>query len=56
MRKGFSYTIEDDKMRDHMALSAEDKLQWLAEVNEFLELALGPREKEFRERLRRCEL
>jgi len=56
MRKGFSYTIEDDKIRAYMALSTEDKLKWLEEVNEFLDLALGVAEKEAIRRLRSCEL
>jgi hypothetical protein len=56
MRKGFTYTLEDEKIREYMALSAEDKLKWLEEVNEFLDLALGPTEKEAIRKLRSCEL
>ena len=56
MRKGFTYTFEDEKIRDYMALSAEDKLRWLEEVNEFLFLALGQAEKDAIRKLRSCEL
>jgi hypothetical protein len=56
MKKGFSYTLEDEKIRDYMALSTEDKLKWLEDINEFTRLALSPAEKEIREKIRRCEI
>jgi hypothetical protein len=56
MRNGFSYTLEDEKIKEYMALSDEDKLNWLEEANVFLDLALGPTEKEAIRKLRACEL
>jgi len=29
MGKGFSYTVEDEKILEYMGLSVEDKLAWL---------------------------
>jgi hypothetical protein len=54
--KGFTYTLEDEKIREYMALSTEDKLKWLEEINEFTEQVLGPAEKELRAKMRSCEL
>ncbi|MBF0499575.1 MAG: hypothetical protein HQM09_05555 [Candidatus Riflebacteria bacterium] len=56
MNKGFSYTLEDDKILAFMKLSDEEKLKWLEEINEFNALALGKKEKEIREKLRRAEI
>lgn len=52
MAKGLIYTIEDDKIIEYMALSVEDKLQWLEEMNQFNQLFLGKKEKEIMEGLR----
>lgn len=54
--KGFSYTIEDDKIKEYMKLTTEEKLRWLEEIVEFTNMALTEKEKEFRNRLRRGEL
>jgi len=54
--KGFSYTIEDEKIREYMKLSTEEKLMWLEEIIEFTQQALSAKEKEFREKLRSGEL
>ena len=56
MTKGLSYTLEDETLLAYMALSTEDKLKWLEEINEFTRLALSPAEKEIREKIRRCEI
>ena len=55
MSKGFSYDLEDEKIREYMKLSTEDKLRWLEEINEFTQAALSEREKRFRELLRAGE-
>jgi len=52
MVKGLIYTLEDEKITEYMALSVEDKLQWLYEMNEFNRLFLTGKEKEVMERLR----
>jgi hypothetical protein len=39
-----------------MRLSTEEKLTWLAEINEFTNMVLSDREKELREKLRACEI
>ncbi len=54
--KGFSYTLEDEKIRAYMKLSAAEKLQWLEEINRFTFLVLNNRQKEFREKLRSGEI
>ena len=53
---GYSYTIEDEKIKEYMKLTTEEKLRWLEEINELTRLALNEKEKEFREKLRRCEI
>ncbi len=52
MDKGLIYTLEDEKIIEYMALSVEDKLQWLEEMNEFNRLFLTKEEKEVMEGLR----
>jgi len=56
MNKGFSYTLEDEKILEYMKLSVADKLKWLEEINKFNELYLGKKEKTIREKLRRGEI
>ncbi len=56
MNKGVPYTLEDDKIIEYMRLSTEDKLKWLEEINEFTNMVLSDREKEFREKLRAGEI
>jgi len=50
--KGFSYSLEDEKILSYMKLTAEEKLQWLEDINRFTFLVLNDRQKEFREQLR----
>jgi len=54
--KGFSYSLEDEKIRAYMKLTAEEKLQWLEEINRFTFLVLNDRQKEFREKLRSAQI
>ena len=56
MTKGFSYTLEDEKILEYMKLSTEDKLRWLEEINEFTQSVLSEKEKRFRELLRSGEI
>jgi len=55
-RKGFSYSLEDEKILAYMKLTAGEKLQWLEEINRFTFLVLNDRQKEFREKLRSGEI
>ncbi|MEW6367940.1 MAG: hypothetical protein AB1714_25190 [Acidobacteriota bacterium] len=55
MSKGFTYDLEDEKIREYMKLSTDDKLRWLEEIAEFTMAALGERERRFRELLRSGE-
>ncbi len=52
MSVGYSYTIEDDKIREYMSLSTEDRLRWLQEINEFTNLVLTAKDRKIREKLR----
>jgi hypothetical protein len=45
MKKGFSYTVEDEKIIEYMKLSTEDKLRWLEDINEFTAMVLNDKEK-----------
>ncbi|MHA1231792.1 MAG: hypothetical protein ACTSRP_18215 [Candidatus Helarchaeota archaeon] len=56
MAKGFSYTIEDNKIKEYMKLTTEQKLKWLEEINNFTEMALTEKEKEIRNKLRAAEI
>lgn len=49
--KGFSYTLDDEKIIEYMKLTVEEKLQWLEEIIELTESTLTEKEKEFRRRL-----
>jgi len=51
MDKGFSYTLEDDKILEYMKLSTEDKLNWLEDINRFNRLFLTDEGREIREKL-----
>jgi hypothetical protein len=55
-KTGFSYTVEDDKIKEYMKLTTEEKLIWLQEIVDFTNLVLTDKEKEFQNMLRRCEL
>ena len=50
--KGYSYCIEDDKIREYMKLSPLEKLEWLEEINAFTRLAQSPEAAEAREQFR----
>jgi len=53
---GYSYTVEDEKIKEYMKLTTEEKLKWLQEIVEFTNIALTEKQKEFQSRLRRCEI
>jgi hypothetical protein len=55
-KKGYSYTIEDEKILEYMKLSTEQKLQWLEEINAFTYSVLSDEEKLIREKLRAAEI
>jgi hypothetical protein len=51
-KKGFSYTIEDEKIIEYMKLTTEEKLTWLEEIVEFTNLVLTDKKKDFQTMLR----
>jgi hypothetical protein len=55
MKKGFNYTLEEEKLVEYLKLSTEDKLRWLEEINEFTLAVLDEKEKAFRAGLRAGE-
>ncbi|MCK4796039.1 MAG: hypothetical protein KAT05_01590 [Spirochaetes bacterium] len=55
-KKGYSYTIEDEKIIEYMKLSIEDKLKWLEEINEFTFMILSEEQKTLRNKFRAGEI
>ena len=55
-KTGFSYTVEDDKIKEYMKLTTEEKLIWLQEIVEFTNMVLSDEEKEFQSKPRSCEV
>ena len=51
-RGGFTYSCSEDKLREYMALSAKDKLNWLEQANRFPYKTLTPETKKIREAFR----
>jgi len=54
--KGYSYTVEDDKLVEYMKLSTEEKLTWLEEINMITEMTLSIEQKKIRDKLRAAEI
>ena len=50
--EGFSYTLEDEKIKEYMKLTTKEKLQWLEEINAFNEKVLTPEDKAIRDKFR----
>jgi len=55
MGKGFYYSVDDATLRAYQALSTEEKLQWLEEVNWFIRTFTTDREKRIMEEYRKGE-
>ena len=55
-KKGYSYTVEDEKIIEYMKLSTEQKLEWLEEINAFTHSVLSDEEKLIRQKLRAAEI
>ena len=55
-KKGYSYTVEDEKLIEYMKLSTEQKLKWLEEINAFTHAVLSDEEKLIRQKLRAAEI
>ncbi len=55
-KKGYSYTVEDEKIIRYMKLSTEQKLKWLEEINTFTYSVLSDEEKLIRQKLRAAEI
>lgn len=56
MAKGFKYYLEDEKIREYMKLSIEQKFKWLDEINRFNELVMDEKTKRLREKFRKAEI
>lgn len=56
MSKGYSYTLEEEKIKSYMKLTTKQKLEWLEEINEITQKVLTEKEKEFRNKLRNGEI
>ena len=56
MSRGFYYSLEDEKIKEYMKLSTEEKLKWLEEINSFTDMVLTPKEKKIRNKLRNGEI
>jgi uncharacterized protein (DUF433 family) len=56
MTKGFYYTLEDEKIREYMKLTTQEKLKWLEEINAIIEMVLRVKEKQFRNKLSSTEI
>jgi hypothetical protein len=54
--KGYSYTVEDEKILEYMKLTTEQKLQWLEEINAFTFAVLSDDEKLLRQKFRSGEI
>ena len=54
--KGYSYTVEDEKILEYMKLTTEQKLQWLEENNAFTFAVLSDDEKLLRQKFRSGEI
>ena len=54
--KGFSYTLENEKIKEYMKLTTEQKLEWLEEIIIFTEMLLTPKQKKIREKLRKGDV
>ena len=55
-RGGFRHHHSDEQLREYMALSAQQKLEWLEEVNRFLNDAMTPEAKAIAGKFRRGEI
>ncbi len=54
--KGYRYHVTDEQLRKYGKLSARQKLEWLEEVNAFVEKFAPPRTRELHRRFRRGEI
>ena len=50
------YYCSDEKLKEYMNISAEDILNWLEEINEFLYKAMPRKNREIWQKFRKGEL
>lgn len=55
-RKGYRYYVTDEQLRRYGKLSAKQKLEWLEEVNAFVEKFAPARTRELHRRFRKGEI
>ena len=54
--KGFRHTFSDEALKKWMDMPAEQKLEWLEEINIFLAKAVPEKNKEIIEKFRKGEI
>lgn len=54
--RGFTYHLEDEKIREFLALCPADRLRWLHAANQFLRLATPARNRRIWEALLRGDV
>lgn len=55
-QKGYSYNIDEEKIREYMKLPDEEKLKWLEEALVFTEMFSDEESKRVREAFRKGEI
>ena len=50
--RGFSFRLDQEKIREFKGLSAEEKLDWLEEANDFIAAAVSDDKRQRWERLK----
>jgi len=55
-KKGYSCTVEDEKIIEYMKRSTEQKIEWLEEINAVTHAVLSDEEKLMRQKLRAAEM
>ncbi len=54
--RGFSYSYDEKTLKAYLALSLEDRLNWLEEANAFLYKYTPPKNREIWNKFRRGEI
>ena len=52
-KKGYRYVVSKEEIRRFRALTPKEKLEWLEEVNDFVDKFLPEQSRSLREKLRR---
>lgn len=55
-RKGYRYYVTNEQISKYSALTPEQKLDWLEEANEFVNMFLPERSRRFQQLFKRGEI